>query len=302
MKVLLVMYGDHANLGCTLSEMLNKVGVNAVALRLLKRRVSRPRTAKLVSKEEMQKQAKMAEIIVFMHSKIPINIAKLKNKRYFVFHGGSEYRKSSRNKNKLFNPIVKKSLIQTRELYNRGAKNQVWLLPPVDLDTIKPVYERFSDKLIIGHYPSKVKTKRSRIFNEVINKLKKDKNLANKFEYRFNAKLIPWTEHLKRVSKCDIYLEQIGYIGEWSISALEAAALGCVVVTNFKSVGLYKKEFGECAIQVANNKNQLERVLRRLILTNDKEIQRLKYESRKWVEQFHSYDYVGNRLKGILGL
>lgn len=302
MKVLIVMGADCANLGYTFTQMLNKVGIDSVALKLKRHPVPVPRGVRVVSRGEMQRYAKMAEIIIFMHSQTPISITEFKNKRCFVFHGGTAYRKNPKGVNKIFNPIVEKSLIQTRELYNKGAKNEVWLLPPVNLDIIKPEYRRFSDKLIIGHYPSKVKTKNSRIFNEVISKLKKDKSLTNKFEYRFGTKLIPWTEHLKRVSKCDIYLEQIEFIGEWSISAIEAAALGCVVVTSFKSVELYRKEFGECAIQVANNRNQLEQVLRRLILTSDKEIQRLKYESRKWVEQFHSYDYVGNRLKEILDL
>jgi len=308
MKVLIAIKRDYANVGYTFSEMLNKVGVNTVALSVYGSRMQKLgglRKAEKVNGEEMQKQAKEADIIIFMHSEIPIEateLKKLKNKRYFVFHGGSSYRDKSRAKNRIFNPLVEKCLIQTRELFDRGAKNEVWLLPPVNLDIIKPMYERFSDKLIIGHYPTSVIGKNSLIFNEVIDKLKEDKDLTDKFEYRFEEEVIAWTEHLKRVSECDIYLEQIEFIGEWSISALEAAALGCVVVTNFKSVELYRKEFGECAIQIANDKNQLEQVLRRLILTSDKEIQRLKYESRKWVEQFHSYDYVGNRLKKILGL
>ena len=61
-----------------------------------------------------------------------------KNKKVVVFHGGGKFRLNHKAICSQFNPIVDCSLIQTYDLFGLGAKDERWLLPPIDLSKIKP--------------------------------------------------------------------------------------------------------------------------------------------------------------------
>jgi len=87
--------------------------------------------------------------------------------------------------------------------------------------------------------------------------------------------------------------------GEWGMTTLEAAALGKIVVTNFLSIDRYKIEYGECPLFVCNTLEQLEKNILYLSKMNKEEILEKKKETRAWVEKFHSYKAVGERLKGF---
>ena len=93
-------------------------------------------------------------------------------------------------------------------------------------------------------------------------------------------------------------LEQKGLrYGEWGMTALEAASLGKIVVTNFLSIDRYKKEYGECPLVICNTEGEFERRLHELSEMNKDDILKLKKETRKWVEEKHSLKAVGKRLK-----
>ena len=172
MKVLIVCRNDWANMGYKYQESLREVGVDAKAVTLSVNYSCKPNHAEICSLKKMRSYAKSAEIIQFMHSEY-FDLG-VKNKRFFVFHGGSKYRINSNSKNKIFNPIVEKSIIQTGDLLGLGAKNEVWVLACVDTKKLKPIYKRQSDKLIVGHFPSSPSVKSSEGINKVMRKLKKN--------------------------------------------------------------------------------------------------------------------------------
>ena len=244
-----------------------------------------------------------------MHS-FYINLGIKKNQRMFVYHGGSRYRVNYKHINKVFNPKVEKSIIQTADLFGLGAKNEVWLLPAVDTKKIKPVYKRQSDKLIVGHFPSSPVAKNSNLINKIMKNLKKE--FGNKFEYVYSPKVINWNRNMKRVSKCDIYIDACTPIlktknspkgnkyGEWGVAAIEAAALGKIVVSHFLSYKSYEREYGKCGLVVANSISEVENQMRKLLLLNDDKLLALKKNNRAWVEKFHSHYAVGKRLKEIV--
>lgn len=311
MKVLLLAKSDWANLGYILSRCLKEVGVEANMLVQSNHFSKYPNQGIRFHKtSQVQKYAQEADIIQFMHSQFIDTGVDLSKKRVFVFHGGGVYRESHKILNRIFNPIVEKSIIQTGDLFNLGAKNEVWLLPAVNVNKLIPIYTRKSDKIIIGHFPSGATTKNSHDINKVIETLKKD--LGDKFEYRFSPNKITWVKHIKRVSQCDVYIEACNLklktkrspvalkYGEWGVSAIEAASLGKVVISHFLSHERYKKEYGECGIKVANSPEEIEKHLRELLSFNDSQLLESRVNSRLWVTKYHSYATVGKRLKEIV--
>jgi hypothetical protein len=310
-KVLLVANNDWANLGYILSQCLKQVGIESDMLVKNKHIYRYPEHGIYFrSVDQVKQYAKKADIIQFMHSQWVDTGIDLSKKRVFVFHGGGVYLRLHKKLNKLFNPIVEKSIIQTGNLFNLGAENEVWLLPAVDVNNLKPVYERHSDKIIIGHFPSSSITKNSDGINKVIERLKQD--IPHKFEYVFSPITVPWGKQMERVAKCDIYIEACSLevktkkypvavkYGEWGLAGLEAAALGDVVISHFLSHDFYEREYGNHCIRVSNSLDEIENHLRQLLTFSDDKLLQAKKDTRAWVEKFHSYYMVGKRLKDVV--
>lgn len=310
MKILLIANHDWANLGYTLSKCLKEVGVEATMLVSNLHPNYSEHGIHFRNIDQVRKYAQKADIIQFMHSQWVNTGIDLKTKRVFVFHGGGAYRGGREKINKIFNPIVEKSIIQTGDLFGLGAKNEVWLLPAVDTNKLKPVYERKSNKILIGHFPSGPKAKNSNGINRVVERLKQD--LGHKFEYIFSSDKVSWDKQIKRVSKCDIYIEACNLklkskrsskeckYGEWGVAGIEAAALGKIVISHFLSHERYKQEYGNCGIKVANSLDEIEEHLRGLLMLDDNQLLQIRKDTRLWVEKFHSHYAVGKRLKEII--
>jgi hypothetical protein len=308
MKVLIVCRNDWVNMGYKYQESLREVGVDAKAVTLAVSYSCKPKHAEICNLQKMRSYAESFDIIQFMHSEY-FNLD-VKNKRFFVFHGGGKYRTNSYTKNKIFNPIVEKSIIQTGDLLGLGAKNEVWVLAGVDTNNIQPVYKRQSDKIIVGHFPSSSMVKNSKGIGKVMKGLKKE--FGSKFEYVSSSTRIGWDKNMKRVSECDIYIDACtpslkskkdpkgSKYGEWGVAAIEAGALGKVVISHMLSYKKYEKQFGECGIQVANSLDEIRDHMIKLLSMTDDELLQVKKDTRSWVEKFHSSYYMGKRLKEIV--
>ena len=305
MKVLIVAKNDWANMAYRYQESLKEVGVDAKAVTLSVNYSCKPDHAEICKLNKIKNYAKSAEIIQFMHSEyFNLNV---KNKRIFVFHGGTRYRVDPHTKNKIFNPIVEKSIIQTGDLLGLGAKNEVWILACVDTKKIKPIYKRQSDKIIVGHFPSSPIVKSSKEINKVMNNLKK--RFDHKFEYIYSPTKLNWDKHIERVSECDIYLDACtpmlktkkytkgSKYGEWGVAAVEAAALGKVVISHMLSYESYEQQFGKCGIQIANSLKEIENNMIKFLFMNNEELLQVRKDTRAWVVKHHSYHAIGKRLK-----
>jgi glycosyltransferase involved in cell wall biosynthesis len=307
MKVLILALKDWANLGNILKKCLIHVGVDARFYTQIP--TTRLKNGESIKKQEAIEFSKECDVIHFMHGLKPDIPIDLRNKKVVVLYGGSNYRQKSKEICAEFNKIVDCSLIQTYDLFGLGAKNEIWFLPPVDTENIKPIYDGINEKIIVGHYPSNPKGKGSKNINRIINNIRYD---APIFEYRYNSNRVLWEEQLERMSKVDIYIERMNLLqqgyrnkskwyrtGVWGMTALEAAALGKIVITNFYGEEQYIKEYGKCALQVANSEKDMEKILIKLLSMSHDDLLKLKMKTRKWVETFHSFDVVGNKLRGI---
>jgi len=285
--VLFISDYDWANMGYLLAKSLQSVGVDARAITFHKHPFGYTESAEICMAKSYEEYGASANIIVAMHStwrpwSAEWNICN--NKKLFVFHGGSIYRQNYEKINKFFNPVVTSSIVQHWDFINKGAKNPYWLLPPVDL-SIEPDYT-YHNKLF-AHYPRHPKIKGSEIILRVLPNID------------YSEEIIPHQANLERISKCDIYIEQLCE-HEWGLTALEAAALGKIVITTFRGLEEYRRQYGECELIVANTESELRQRVNEIMVWNEEQILEKKIATRKWAEKYHSFKAVGQRLKGII--
>jgi hypothetical protein len=319
MEILMLTYNDWANTGWRFAKCLKLLGLDVQFYKGRKHKFGYPDQAPIhdaiyikrkqcehpviIDVPELKPLIEQARIVHFTASTFLRTGADLGGKYVVVQHGGSTYRKAPSKVNSFFNPLVNSTILQCPDLLNLGAKNEVLIYYPVDIDLLQPKFDRKNkDKLLIGHFPSTPATKGTPTIVNVINKLKKNKAINNKFTYVGSTVGAPWQKHLERVANCDILIETLNprfdgrSFGEWGNQAIEAAALGKIVITNSLTTDLYKKEYGDCALNIANTAAELEKHLRNIFEMNDSDILKKKKQTRKWVVEKHSMAATAVRL------
>jgi glycosyltransferase involved in cell wall biosynthesis len=295
MRVLFLCKYDWANMAYTFSKSLNKVGVYSRAYAAATHKFTYPERATSLGKLTKE-HCNSVDIIIFVHSKYIETGIDLSKKIVGMMHGGSHYRQNHEVMNKKFNPIVDVTFCSS-DLLGFGAKNEICYQPPVDTDLLQPVYSNFEKRnhVIIGHYPTS--TKGYDIIQKVINDLNKN------IEFRYSPKTVSHLDHIKRVSECDIYIEDMSSIQgtvpltTFGITTLECASLGKIVCTRFPDLPLYEKLFGKCGIQITNDEKELKEKLTWVLSLTNNDFVELQKSTRKWVEERHSLEVIGNWLK-----
>lgn len=325
--VLMITQNDWANTGYRFSKSLEALGLNVVFIKGSTHPYNYPAQAPIdpalsiahcnvfpwvvrptgLGAKRIKNLMNKAKVIHFIASTyIDVGID-LSDKLVVVQHGGTTYRQRPKASNNIFNKFVDATIIQCPDLLSLGSKNEHLIYYPVQTDLIVPNYERRSSKILIGHFPSNPKNKGTRDILRVVGQLEEDPKLRGRFEYigtketRKNGDL-PWREHLERMAECDILIETLNMnqnkkkFGEWGNTAIEAAALGKIVVTNSQTRHIYKKEYGDCALNIANTKSQLESTLKRLLALSDEQVMEEKKKTRAWVVENHSMQANSKRL------
>jgi len=305
-RVLFTSVADWANVGFELSQALQSVGVEARSTFLQPHPFGYSETGEhLQNPWDLMKAINWATDIVFMHSALAlpsgVTLESLKkHKHLYVYHGGTYYRQNHVAVNQAFNPYVDKAIVQTRDLWNLGAERKVWLLPSVNTDKLKPDFT-IHNPLRIAHHPSSTIKGTKETIIPVLSQ--------EKYRDRFQARIttgenrVSYPKNLDQMRKCDVYIEAIyppAYrIQEWGVTALEAASLGKIVITNFLlGQSEYPFEYGEtCPLWVANNAGELEERVDEILSLNKEEIEGQKRLMRNWVERLHSPEAVGRRMK-----
>jgi len=249
---------------------------------------------------------KNAKVVHFTSSTVIDTGVDLTKKNVVLNHSGYGYRDDPESMNRAFNPFVDAHIVQMPDLMGLGANNEHLIYFPVDTEFIQPVYRRKSDKLIIGHFPSMMKHKGTSKIVELLEKMSQDKDLAGKFAYYgSDAKThhtMAWYQHLERLAECDVVIDVFNtevfgkQYGEWGNTSFEAAALGKLVITNSLKIGTYYEEYGRCALNIANDIEQLEETLRRIISLSPHDLQLERESTRNWVERNHSIPATSRRL------
>lgn len=258
----------------------------------------------------LRKEVEDAKVVHFIASTLIDTGVDLTKKKVVVQHGGSLYRQYYVRLNRIFNPIADATIIQMPDLLGLGAKNETYISFPVDTDYLKPNFERKSDKIIIGHFPSGISVKGTATILDAIQRLENFPELKSRFKYvgvtDLNLKPktggVSWDDNLRRVKNCDVIidacnLKQQGKIyGEWGNSAFEAAALGTIPITHSLKVDLYEEIYSDCPLHIANRKKDIVNRLRKIILMSDEELVAEKKKLRNWIVKKHSFKATAKRL------
>tara|TARA_B000000441_G_scaffold132427_1_gene118983 strand:- start:1707 stop:2840 length:1134 start_codon:yes stop_codon:yes gene_type:complete len=232
-----------------------------------------------------------------------------------VQHGGTTYRRDPSKSNKLFNPITDATIIQCPDLLNLGAKNEHLIYYPVDTDLIQPTFRlvESKEKIKIGHFPSTASVKGSPLIIKAVNEVINLENLKDRIEYigigsaavtasHDGGARLPWVDHLERVRNTDIMIETVNTLnhgkkfGEWGNTALECAALGKIVITNTLTSEIYKEQYGDCALHIANNAEELQAQIKKISNYSPEQMLEKQIESREWAVKNHSMGATAKRI------
>lgn len=303
--ILLLTRIDYANTGFRFMRSLQTLGLDCGMVKRYPHILNYPDQAEQIADRRLIVQrSKLYKAIHYIASQF-VSVP-LSGKRVVVQHGGSRYRTESDSLNTFFNPIVDATVVQTPDLLGLGAKNEHYIVSPVDVGFLAPVFARCDPHVLhVGHFPSSPEVKGTSTILSVIDRLAKVPGLRP-FKYvgidGSSDECLSWLDHLERVRRCDILIETCNEtlggrpFGEWGNAALEAAALGKIVVTNCHSQAVYESVYGPLGLQVANDEAALLSTLTRLLSLDDGELQGLREETRAWVERNHSLEATGKRL------
>lgn len=320
--VLLIAFDDYANTGYRFWLCAKSLGLNALMVKGIRHNFDYPFQAPLhpslrhqpymkepfaVMAPGLESLIESANVIHLLASHYPMCAARWEEHPVIIQHGGTAYRQAPEKNNAFFNKLVEQTIVQCPDLLGHGAKEEVLIYYPVDTDYIRPDFtKKHKDKLVVGHFPSNTMAdvKGTNTIMQAIDEL-----LLDGYPIKYNGpdginvwKVFPWVEHLKRIKSCDVIVETCNPMqgdrayGEWGNAALEAAASGCVIVTNAIHQEIYEREYGELGIHVANNPEALKRELVRLTELSDSELLAEKEACCEWATTNHSIPATAERL------
>jgi len=299
MVVTSICSDDYANFMYDNANALRSVGLEVHDLKINPHQFGYENQSKVTSLNEMRHWVKKSDVLQIFHSDAYLfQLTQNLCKKIVVHHTGTPYRMAYKHMNRVFNVKCKKSILALGEFERLGSIRPEYVVGSIDIDKYKPKYIPKSRKVKFGHYPSNPQVKGTGVINRAIGKVG--------VEYLHSVEKVNYKDQLKRMSKCDVYIElfapkQDGRpYGSWGITALEAAALGKVVITNHTSKAYYEKFYPKSELEVVSTPNELEAKIRQYNQMSIGEIRAKQEKTRKWIEDNHSYVPTGNRLKNIL--
>jgi len=290
-RVLNIASNDYANMSHNNANALRSIGVYCNDYVLNKHPFGYASESKEILKDRIKDIINTFDVVQIFHTcPILLNViqeAKFKGK-IIVYHSGTRYRNEPEFYNRIFNKVVHRCITDQTEFMELGAKGIEYLAPHTDL---KPVEKRKDGKLIIVHYPSNALVKGTKEIREMLEPFKDD------FEIRIDETILPHEENLKRIAECHIYIELFKPelngkpYGCFGVTAFEATALGCMVVTNDLNQNVYQNIYGRHPFLIANNLTRFQNTIQGLLVNS------------RYVKDFynnHSITSTGQRILDLI--
>lgn len=311
-KILSLSYDDYANLSHDHTRAMRSAGLDAQSMKLKPHTFAYAEQAQVVSVEMMGEAIRKADIIIIYHSSLHILsiVQKFVDKSdktvdLIGFHTGTTYREDPRGIRQAFEAMgVHRHLTDQCEfLLPDFGKDLIYLAAAIDIRAIRAqgTFPSVGSMYQIAHYPSKAEVKGTSRIRELIDQY------GGKFHFTCSVEHVPHSEQIRRMSKCDIYLELFQNMlggqpyGCYGVSAFEAAALGRIVMTQNINPGAYRATYGiDTPFLLCNSEQEFESHLTWLSSLNPHTIQVLQQRTYEWMNQYHSLEATGHRLSGIL--
>jgi hypothetical protein len=292
-KLLVASSVDYAGLGHSVGRSLRSIGVDCKDVTLSLHTFNYKSQSELVTKATLRTLTELSDHVLIMHS-CPTIFDLNNNPSYSVYHTGTRYRESPKYFNELFQGAVRSFTDQSEFMKYGGMK---YIVSGVDKNIYKP--KEIGRKLIIGHYPSNPEVKGTPEILQMLEPFHKD------FDIRIGLKQVSHAEQLARMSECDIYIELFKpelngrEYGCFGVTALEAAMMGKLVITQDLEDRTYRDEYGQHPFVTVKNKYQFQSAIEDAGKYFN---QTMSDKIRQDTIDRHSFQATGERLKQLLKL
>lgn len=306
MKVISSCRTDWACFGYDNAMALRSVGVDAESLCMIEHSFGYTHASTPATKETIKRKMKEADVVQIMHScshSLNYYISSGSKAKLIVYHTGSIYRNNPEVFNKLFNPMVAKSVIALPEFSGLGCKNEQYLVGAIDTSRIGALPYQPHTPYQIAHYPSNPEVKGTKEIEAMMEKV----GYRDRFSFVTSSQLVSMEQQYERAMDCDIYIELFKPTlngkpyGSFGIQALESAAMGKIVVSQNMHKDVYSAEYGDCNLILPEREEDFIFAINLLVNLSPEKIMEMQKETREWVVKNHSYKSSGERiLKKVL--
>lgn len=292
--ILNVCRHDWANFSYDNHLAMQSVGIDSVCVKLKRHEYEYKNQAQTISEPTLKELVKEADIVQVFHSDKWMH-QYLKGKKVIVYHAGSTYRMHHAYYNHLWRD-ADLHVVCLGEFWKLAPKNKRYLVGAMEMPAS---YSNCHLPLEIAHYPSNADVKGT---NHIINMLSSIS--SDKYYFKCDTNEVDYKEQIDRLKACDIYIEMFkmelgqNVYGSFGITALEAAAMGKIVVTNNLHHELYQYEYGDCALQIVNTEQDFKDKINQLINLSTHELRELQHNTKQWALK-HSYTATGDRIKSF---
>ncbi len=304
MRVLNITQHDWSNYSHENANALRSVGIWCEDIKENPHWAVYPSQSTIVStRYELEERIAGADLVQIFHTDLRMweLCKKVGQNNVIIYHTGTKYRKDPSMYKELFRGVLG-VVCDTPDLIGLNRKKEPLISMTVNTTLLtcnKPVKKPY----IVAHYPSKSHVKGTKKVEKVVRSAHKE---LNDFVFKMSMERVNYYEQIQRVKECDIYIEMLspkqdGYnYGAWGTSALEAAALGKVVITCDRYAGIYKKNYGaNPPFLIAHTQPELRKVLLKLLMLKPSEIRILQDKHRDYILKYHSHLETGYRLKKL---
>jgi len=296
MRVLSVSEADYGNYGHNFSLALQSIGVDSVDFVRSPHPFKYGSESKLVSISEMVKGMIDADVVVVHHSHPHLfELAKNNCKgKVVVTHTGTRYREGHKELEILFGDTV--GITDQCEFFPINP-NLHYLVSPVEFELAGLIKDK---PLKFAHYPSNSEVKGTAKILEMMAEFK------DKCNFKVGTNTVDHYFQLERMAKCDVYIELFKPelngrpYGCFGVTALEACAMGKIVITNNLHQNVYSKAYGQCPMTIANNEWQFKNIVNSLIEMKVEILRSIQKEAHEIMREYHSYQATGKRILKII--
>lgn len=297
MKVVNISSSDWANFSYNFSESLRAVGVDSYSFCLYPHAFGYPKQSQVVSIGSLKSLTADADFVIVHHSCVEL-LPHISPGKIIHYAAGTKYRQEYHHLNHAFKDAVC-TFIALPE-FQKTAKNYHYIVGAVDTDALGQYHFSGGSSPFFAHYPSNPGVKGSSDIIRIAHEMG--------INFRCSTENVSYSQQLERLNSCDIYIELLAPTqggkpyGSFGMTALEAAAMGKVVITqnNSDEAGLYDSTYGFCGLNFAKDEAKLRRIVETLANYNGEYLDGQKKVTRDWVVKNHSFKATGERALKIL--
>lgn len=291
MKIRMFCRNDYANMMFGVCKALKLQGLDSECYVTEVHPFGYSEQATHVSYGQMKELAKDADVIHIFHSDnhvIPHIQGDWKGRKLFVWHTGTPYRINSRFHDNFWKGY---KVITDQAEFIAGGLRADFIPAGVDFEALGQVKEEVRYKF--AHCPSNQEVKGTVEIRRIAD--------SCKVPIHIDVKLLPSVENIKRMAACEVYVELFAPTnlnkpyGHWGVAAMEAAALGRIVITNEVSE-VYKRFYGESFVYAANNEHHFAAILQIFNGMPKEELAERQYDTWAIANKNHNYKAVAERV------